>query len=164
MGSERLGVAVDQLGVSAGVVSVKNDPSKSVTYGQLIGGKKFKITLTGSNSNATTGRAAVKPVQELKNVGLSPQRYDIPAKVDGSLQWAVDVKLPGMVHARNVKPPVAGARLVSVDESSVRGLPGFVKVVSKGNYLAVVCEREEQAIAAARQLKVNWQKPASSPF
>ena len=69
-----------------------------------------------------------------------------------------------MVHARNVKPPFAGAKLVSVDESSVRNLPGFVKVVSKGNYVAVVCEREEQSIAAARQLKCNWQKPATAPF
>src|SRR4029079_10945418 len=83
---------------------------------------------------------------------------------DGTQQWAVDVKLPGMVHARNVKPPVAGATLVSVDDSSVRGLPGFVKVVSKGNYVAVVCEREEQAIDAARKLKVNWKKPDTAPF
>src|SRR6185437_4882095 len=116
------------------------------------------------NIDATTGVAKVKPVQELKIVGQSPQRYDIPAKVDGSLKWAVDVKLPGMVHARNVKPPVAGAKLVSIDESSVRNLPGFVKVVSKGNYVAVICEREEQAIAAAKQLKANWQKPSSPPF
>src|SRR4029079_17083780 len=84
--------------------------------------------------------------------------------VDGSVKWAVGVKLPGMVHARNVKPPVAGAQLVSIDESSVKDIPGFVKVVSKGNYVAVVCEREEQAIKAARQLKVNWQKPAMRPF
>ena len=108
--------------------------------------------------------AKVKAVQDLKIVGQSLQRYDIPPKVDGSLKWAVDVKLPGMLHARNVKPPVAGAKLISIDESSVRGLPGFVKVVSKGNYVAVVCEREEQAIKAARQLKVNWQKPATAPF
>ena len=108
--------------------------------------------------------AKVKAVQDLKIVGQSLQRYDIPPKVDGSLKWAVDVKLPGMVHARNVKPPVAGAKLISIDESSVRGIPGFVKVVSKGNYVAVVCEREEQAIKAARQLKVNWQKPATPPF
>ena len=59
------------------------------------------------------------------------------------------------------KPPVAGAKLLSVDESSVRNMPGFVKVVSKGNYVAVVCEREEQAIAAAKALKCNWQKPAT---
>ena len=164
MGSTKLGVPVDQLAVSAGVVTVKADPSRRVTYGQLIGGKRFNVTLTGNNINATTGVAKVKPVQELKIVGLSPQRYDIPAKVDGSLKWAVDVKLPGMVHARNVKPPVAGAKLISIDESSVRRMPGFIKVVSKGNYVAVVCEREEQAINAAKQLKANWEKPATAPF
>jgi nicotinate dehydrogenase subunit B len=164
MGASRFGVPVDQLAVSAGVVSVKADPSRRVTYGELIGGRRFNVTLTGNNVNAVTGAARLKDVQDLRIAGQSPQRYDIPAKVDGSLKWAVDVALPGMVHARNVKPPVAGATLVSIDESSVRGIAGFVKVVSKGNYVAVVCEREEQAIRAARQLKVNWQKPAVAPF
>ena len=164
MGSTRLGVPVDQLSVSEGVITVKADPSKRVTYGQLIGGKRFNVPVKGNNINAITGVAAVKPVQALKNVGQSPQRYDIPAKVDGSLKWAVDMKLPGMVHARNVKPPFAGAKLISVDESSVRNMPGFVKVVSKGNYLAVVCEREEQAINASRKLKATWEKPATAPF
>ncbi len=164
MGSAQLGVPVDQLVVSEGVISVKGNPSKGVTYGQLIGGKKFHVPLTGANINVVTGKAPVKPVQQLKNVGQAPQRYDIPAKVDGSLKWAVDVKLPGMVHARNVKPPVAGAKLVGIDESSVRNIPGFVKVVTKGNYVAVVCEREEQAIKAARALKVNWEKPQTAPF
>jgi len=103
-------------------------------------------------------------VNELRIVGQSLKRYDIPAKVDGSLKWAVDVKLPGMVHARNVRPPLAGATLVRIDESSVSGLPGFVRVVSRGNYVAVICEREEQAIRAARELKVEWKRPASAPF
>src|SRR5204862_2154093 len=155
---------VEQLTVSEGVISVKADPSRKVTYGELIGGKRFNVTLTGNNIDATTGVAKVKPVQELKMVGQSPQRYDIPAKVDGSLRWAGDVKLPGMVHARNVKPPVAGATVTAIDESSVRQLPGFIKVVRKGNYVAVVCEREEQAIAAAKALKVSWQKPSAAPF
>jgi nicotinate dehydrogenase subunit B len=164
MAATRLAVPVEELAVSDAVISVKADPSKRVTYGELIGGKRFNVTLTGNNADATAGLAKVKPVQELKIVGQSPQRYDIPAKVDGTLKWAVDVKVPGMVHARNVKPPVAGALLVGIDESSVRSLPGFIKVVSKGNYVAVVCEREEQAVKAARQLKVNWQKPAQPPF
>ena len=164
MGSTKLGVPVEALTVSSAVISVKADPGKRVSYGELIGGKKFHVALTGSNIDATTGTAKVKPVQDLKIVGQSPKRYDIPAKVDGTQQWAVDVKLPGMVHARNVKPPVAGATLVSIDESSVRNLPGFVKVVSKGNYVAVVCEREEQAIDAAKKLQVNWKKPATAPF
>ncbi len=164
LASMQFGVPVDRLVVSDGVVSVKNEPLKRVTYGELIGGKRFNVTLTGENIDKTTGQARLKTVQELKMVGQSPKRYDVPPKVDGSLKWAVDVKLPGMVHARNVKPPVAGAKLVSIDESSVRGLPGFIKVVSKGNYLAVVCEREEQAVRAARELKANWQKPAAAPF
>ena len=164
MASNRLAVPVDQLTVRDGVVTAKADASKRVTYGDLVGGKRFNVTLTGNNIDATTGTAKVKAVQDLKIVGLSPQRYDIPAKVDGSLKWAVDMKAPGMVHARNVRPPMAGAKLISIDESSVNKMPGFVKVVSKGNYIAVVCEREEQAIAASRQLKVNWEKPATSPF
>jgi CO/xanthine dehydrogenase Mo-binding subunit len=164
MASTTLAVPVDQLGVTNAVVSVKGNPSRSVTYGQLVGGRRFNVTLAGNDVNATTGTAKVKPVQELKIVGQSPQRYDIPPKVDGSLKWAVDMNVPGMVHARNVKPPVAGAKLVRIDESSVKGIPGFIRVVTKGNYVAVVCEREEQAIRAARQLKVEWQKPATPPF
>ncbi len=164
MASAKFAVPADRLSVADGVVAVIGDPSKTVTYGELVGGKRFNVTLTGRNVDATTGVAKVKAVQDLKLVGQSPQRYDIPSKVDATAQWAVDATVPGMVHARNVKPPVAGAKLLSVDESSVRGIPGFVKVVTKGNYVAVVCEREEQAIRAARQLKVNWQKPAASPF
>ena len=121
-------------------------------------------TLTGDDINATTGVADVKNLQDFKIVGQSPQRYDIPPKVDGSAKWAVDARVPGMLHARNVRPPTAGAKLVSIDESSVRNLPGFVSVVSEGNYVAVICEREEQAIQASRQLKVEWQKAATNPF
>jgi nicotinate dehydrogenase subunit B len=164
MASATLAVPIDQLTVTDAVVSVKSDPSKTITYGQLIGGKRFNVTLSGQNINATTGIAKVKPVQDLKMVGQSPHRYDIPGKVDGSAEWAVDVTLPGMVHARNVKPPFAGAKLLGLDESSVRTIPGFIRVVTKGNYVAVVCEREEHAIRAARQLKVRWQKPAARPF
>jgi nicotinate dehydrogenase subunit B len=164
MASVKFGLPVDQLTVTDGVITATSDPSKKITYGELIGGKRFNVTLTGRNVDATSGTARVKAVQDLKMVGQSPQRYDIPAKVDGSLPWAVDVNLPRMVHARNVKPPIAGAKLLGVDESSVRSIPGFIRVVTKGNYVAVVCEREEHAIRAARQLKVSWQKPPAPPF
>ena len=147
------------------MISVAADPSRKVTYGELIGGKKFNVTLTGNNTDTTTGIAKLKTVQELED------RRPVAAALRHSRQGGRLARsgrstssCPGMVHARNVKPPVAGATLVSIDESSVRSIPGFVKVVSKGNYVAVVCEREEQAIRAARQLKVNWQKPATAPF
>ena len=122
------------------------------------------MSLTGANVDAVTGQAPIKPVQQLRLVGQSPTRDDIPPKVDGTLTWAVDVKRPGMVHARHVRPPFAGATVVSIDEASVRDLPGFVQVVHERNYVAVVCEREEQAIRAARQLKVEWKKPATAPL
>lgn len=161
LASQRLNVPVEQLTVANGTIS---GGGNSVTYAELIGGKRFDVALSGANINATTGTAAVKPVQELKVVGRPIQRYDIPAKVDASLTWAVDVKLPGMLHARNVRPPVAGATLRSVDESSVANIPGFVRVVTSGNYVAVVCEREEQAIQAARELRAEWTPPAEAPF
>lgn len=164
MAAARFGVPVAALTVQNAVITVTADPSRRLTYGQLIGGRRFNVTLTGANVDATTGVAKLKPVQELKIVGQSLPRYDIPGKVDGSVKWAAGMKLPGMVHARNVKPPFAGASLVSIDESSVRDIPGLVKIVSKGNYVAVVYEREEQAIRAARQLKVTWKRPLTAPF
>jgi nicotinate dehydrogenase subunit B len=164
LASERLNAPVADLTVSSAKVSLRSDPTKSVTYAELIGGKRFDVALTGRNIDATTGTASVKPVQDLRLVGQPVPRYDIPGKVDGSLTWAVDMKLPGMLHARNVKPPVAGAQLRSIDESSVKSIPGFVRVVRRGNYVAVVCEREEQAIQAARQLKADWAPPAEAPF
>ena len=164
MGSARLGAPVDQLARERGRDYGEGRSLQARYLRRTDRRQEIQCHADGNNVNATTGVAQVKPVTELKFTGQSPQRYDIPAKVDGSLKWAVDVKLPGMVHARNVKPPFAGAKLISIDESSVRSLPGFIKVVNKGNYVAVVCEREEQAINAARQLKTNWEKPATAPF
>ncbi len=166
MASAHFGVPVTALAVSDGVVSTRTGDSadRGITYGELIGGKKFNVTLTGRNTDTTTGTAPLKAVQDMKNVGTSPRRDDIPAKVNGTQRWAVDMKVPGMLHARNVRPPVVGATLEAIDESSLKGIPGVVKVVSKGNYVAVVCEREEQAIRAARELKVEWTPPATRPF
>jgi CO/xanthine dehydrogenase Mo-binding subunit len=164
LAAEHLETPVASLRVRDATISVSSDPTRSVTYAELVGGERFDVALTGNDINATRGVADVKPVQDLRVIGQSIPRYDIPAKVDGSLTWAVDVKLPGMVHARNVKPPIAGAKLRSIDESSVADIPGFMRVVSRGNYVAVVCEREEQAIQAARQLEVEWEPPAEAPF
>jgi nicotinate dehydrogenase subunit B len=164
LGSQHLSTPVDRLAVANATIALKSDPAKKVTYAELLGGKRFNVALTGRNVDAATGDAAVKPVGELRVVGQSLKRYDIPSKVDGSLQWAVDMKLPRMVHARNVRPPFAGSTLQGIDESSVANVPGFIRVVSRGNYVAVICEREEQAIRAARQLKVEWKRPAAAPF
>jgi CO/xanthine dehydrogenase Mo-binding subunit len=164
LGGQHLGAPLEALTVANATIALKAEPARKVTYAELVGGKRFNVTLTGRNTDATTGKAEVKPVNELRVVGQPIARYDIPGKVMATNKWAVDMKLPGMVHARNVRPAFAGATLVRIDESSVANLPGFIRVVSRGNYVAVVCEREEQAIQAARQLKVEWKKPATAPF
>lgn len=164
LGASHLQLPVAALTAQEGRVVVMADPSRSVSYAELVGSRRFNVSLTGANVNATTGTAAVKPVQQLRVVGQSLPRDDIPPKVDGSLTWAVDVRLPGMLHARNVRPPVAGATLRSVDATSVADIPAEVRVVREGNYLAVLCEREEHAIQAARQLVVDWTPPAEAPF
>jgi len=164
LGGQHLGVPVEMLAVSNATITSKSGASKKVTYAELIGGKRFNVAVTGRNVDNIAVKAPVKPVGELRVVGQPMKRYDIPGKVDGSLKWAVDMKLPGMVHARNVRPPLAGATLQRIDESSVADVPGFLRVISRGNYVAVICQREEQAIRAARQLKVDWTPPASAPF
>ncbi|MGE0394743.1 MAG: molybdopterin cofactor-binding domain-containing protein, partial [Vicinamibacterales bacterium] len=164
LASTKLGVPVAQLTAASGVIRVTADPGRKATYGELIGGRRFNVTLTGANINATTGLATLKPAGALTITGQPIPRYDIPGKVDGTVKWASGVQVPGMVHARNVRPPTAGATFVSYDEASVARLPGFIQVVQRGNYVAVVCEREEQAVAAARAIKVTWTKAATPPF
>ncbi len=164
LAAERLDAPLAALEVRDATISVGSDSTRSITYAQLIGGQRFDVALTGSDVNATRGLADIKPVDALRVVGQSVQRYDIPPKVDGSLTWAVDMRLPGMVHARNVRPPLAGATLRGIDAASIADIPGLVKVVSRGNYVAVVCEREEHAMRAARQLQVDWAPPPQAPF
>ena len=164
LAADELQVPVAELVARDATISVIDDPAQSITYAELVGGRRFDVALTGNNINAAGGVAEIKPVGDLRIVGQSIPRYDIPAKVDGSLTWACDVKLPGMVHARNVRPPLAGATLQGIDESSVADIEGLVSIVSRGNYVAVVCEREEQAIAAAQQLVCTWAPPATAPF
>ncbi len=164
LASTTLGVPAAQLTAASGVIAVAADPSRHVTYGELVGGRRFNMTLTGRDINATAGSATLKPQGALKIAGQPILRYDIPGKVDGTAKWAAGVQVPGMVHARNVRPSTAGATFVSYDEASVRNLPGFIQVVQRGNYVAVVCEREEQAVAAARAIRVTWKKAATPPF
>jgi CO/xanthine dehydrogenase Mo-binding subunit len=148
LASAKLGVPASALAVRDGVVT---GGGQSVKYGDLIGGQKFNLELDA--------KAPQKAPSAFTVVGQAPQREEIPHIVSGTLPFIGDVRLPGMLHARHVRPPVAGAQLVSVD--GPHDLPGLVKVVTKGNYVAVVAKTEWQAIQAAAALKVTWKKPAT---
>ena len=98
-------------------------------------------------------------------------RVDLPAKATGELVYVHDVRVPGMLHGRVVRPPYAGVdagafvgtSLIAVDEASVRDIPGLVAVVKIGDFVGVIAEREENAIKAAAQLKVSWKPTPTLP-
>jgi CO/xanthine dehydrogenase Mo-binding subunit len=160
MASVRLRVPVAQLIASEGVISVQGDPSTTVAYGALIGGREFRMRLSGA--------AMRKRPREWTVLGTSVPRVDIPALATGHFEYVHNLRVPDMLHGRVVRPPAVGATLRSVDESSVREMPGFVKVVVKQDFVGVVAEKPWQAVRAARQLKVAWSPgtglPAHSSF
>ncbi len=155
MASDRLDAGLDELVVREGVISVVQHADRSITYAELMGGKPFNRTVTGS--------APLKPPEAYHIVGTSTQRVDIPGKFTGQPSFIQDLRLPGMLHARLVRPPGPGAKLISMDESSIKDVPGLVKVVQRGNFIGVIAEREEQAVLAAKQLKVQWHETATFP-
>jgi len=148
LASERLHAPVEQLSVADGVISVTADASRRVSYGDLIGGRKFNLTLSPT--------AKRKPASEWTVLGKPVGRFDLPAMVTGQFEFVHNVRVPGMLHGRVVRPPAVGATLVSVDERSVRDLPGLVKVVVKKSFVGVVAEKPWQAIKAAEALKATW--------
>ena len=155
LAASRLGVSADQLTVNDGVVSARNDASKKVTYGELVGGRKFTLAL---NANAKR-----KAPGTWKVLGTSVPRVDLPALVTGQLEFVQNVRVPNMVHGALVRPPEVGATLAGVDESSVRDMPGFIKVVVKKNFVGVVAEKPWQAIQAAGKLKATWTPGSGLP-
>ncbi len=133
MAAEKLGVPADRLTVVDGVVSDKTDASKKVTYGELIGGRHFDVELEWNhevgNELLVTGKAKPKSPNEYRTVGKAgTRRRDVPPKVLGKLEYMVDVKVPGMLHGRVIRPAIAGAVPIAVDEASVKDIPG-VQVV-----------------------------------
>src|SRR4029077_5363683 len=146
--SAHLGVPVDRLAVKDGVIRAKADSSKSVNYAELIGGRAFGVRLNPA--------AKRKHPSEWTILGKPLPREEIPAMVAGQFEFVHNVRVPGMLHGQVVRPPAVGATLVGVDDSSVRDIPGIVKVVVKKNFVGVVAEKPWQVLQAANKLKVTW--------
>ncbi len=159
--AERLELPVEELSIEDGLVRGKDN--RSVSYGELIAGETIRLELADD--------VPVKATSAYSIVGQSVPRVDLPAKATGEVVYVHDMRVPGMLHGRVVRPPYAGVdagpfvgtSLISVDESSVRNIPGLVKIVQIGDFVGVVAEREENAIKAAAQLKVNWKPVPTLP-
>jgi CO/xanthine dehydrogenase Mo-binding subunit len=166
MAAEKLAVAADTLTVTQGIVRAKADAAKKLSYAELIGGRYFNVQLDWNKeigrSLYAPGKAKPKDPKAHTIVGKPIARADIAPKVFAQEDFCTDVKLPGMVHGRMIRPPVAGASPVKVDESSIAGIPGAKVVWDKG-FLGVVADKEWDAIKAAQALKVEW-SDAKPPF
>ena len=147
LASEKLGVKNEELTVKDGIIS---GGAQSVSFGELIGGRSFSSAVDQKNPPKT------KAPKDFRVVGTPVPRLDIPAKVTGTFIYMQDFGVPGMLHGRVLRPPAIGASLESVDEASVTGIQGVVKVVRKNNFLGVVAENEWAAIKAAQKLKATW--------
>jgi nicotinate dehydrogenase subunit B len=166
MAAARLDAEPETLSVSEGMVSVAADPGKQVSYGELIGGRFFDVKLQWNgvygNFLLAKGQAVPKRPDQYRIVGRSVPRADIGQKVFGRLDFVTEVSLPGMLHGRMLRPPVAGAVPVTVDEASISSLPR-TRVVWRKGFLGVVAEKEWDAIRAAQMLHVTWSQVAP-PF
>ncbi len=150
LASERLGVPAERLGVARGVVSVQGDPDRKVTYGELAGGHAIARTLDH--------KAVQRSVAEFEVMGRSPQRLDAVEKVTGGAKYAGDIRLPGMLYAKLLRPPAHGATLASVDTKEAGAAPG-VTVVEQDGLVAVLHADPEAAEAALSRVQAEW-KPA----
>jgi nicotinate dehydrogenase subunit B len=155
LAADRLGVAVDALTVAGGVVSAKSDAAKRVTYGELVAGRKLSVQVDRA--------ARRKPASEWTVLGKPVPRIDMPAMATGRFEYVHNVRVPGMLHGAVVRPPTVGATLVNVDESSVKGMPGLVKVVVRKDFVGVVAEKPWQARQAAERLKASWTNGPALP-
>jgi CO/xanthine dehydrogenase Mo-binding subunit len=162
---EYLGAPVEALRVADGTVFVTGDPSRAVSYAELIAqGFATDLDWNGQYGNglAVTGTARPKRPSDYAVVGTSVPRKDIPGKIFATTEFCHHVTLPGMLHGRTLRPPVANAVPVAVDERSIAGIPG-ARAVWKQDFLAVVAASEWHAIKAARQLVVTWSE-TEPPF
>ncbi|MCY1346308.1 Nicotinate dehydrogenase subunit B [compost metagenome] len=160
--AQQLGVAPGQLEAQDGEFRVLGSDA-AIGYGTLVQGEHVALPLADD--------VPIKPVASYRIVGRSAGRVDIPAKARGVLTFVHDVRVPGMLHGRVVRPPYAGRdsgdfvgnSLLAVDRESVRDVPGLVDVVVQGDFVGVVAEREEYAVLAARKLRVQWKPVPPMP-
>ena len=153
--SRRWAVPADGLRAEAGGVVAPD--GQRLGYGDLVSGTMLNVQ--------AAPQSRLKPPQELRIIGTSLPRVDIPGKVTGAPAYVHDLRLPGMVHARVIRPPSYGARLAELDASEVEAMPGVLTVVRDGSFIAVAAEREFQAIKAMRMLAeaARWEEAPGLP-
>jgi hypothetical protein len=155
LAARRLAVAREALRVDDGVIHAAD--GRTLSYGALVSSETLHVR--------AQPQSRLVDVQARRLVGRDMPRVDIPAKVTGGAAYVQDLRLPGMLHARVVRPPSYTATLVDADTAAASRLAGVVKIVRDGSFLAVLAEREYQAVVAMRALDRTavWQERPALP-
>jgi CO/xanthine dehydrogenase Mo-binding subunit len=153
--AKRLDVAADSLRTENGNVIAQD--GRRLSYGELVAGDMLHVQAQPTS--------ILKDFATFKVMGQSIPRVDIPAKVTGGAAYVQDLRLTSMVHARVVRPPSYGAQLTDCDAVVIEQMPGVVKAIRDGNFLAVVAEKEFQAVKAMQALTgvAKWRESARLP-
>jgi CO/xanthine dehydrogenase Mo-binding subunit len=153
--ARRLDVPAENLNTDNGAVVAPD--GRRLAYGDLVAGDMLHVQAQPTSK--------LNDPATFKVMGVSVPRVDIPAKTTGGMAYIQDMRLPGMVHARVVRPPSYGAELTDCDMAAVEKMPGVVKVVRDGNFLAVVASKEYLAIKAMKALSAaaKWKETAHLP-
>lgn len=154
MAAMHFGEDASLLTAKDGAVTSRN--GKRVTYAELIGAKKFSLPLNKEAKRRSPRQWTV--------LGKSVPGLDHAALITGTFEFVQNVRVPGMLHGRVVRPPQMGAKLLLVDEVSVRDVPGLVKVVARKDFVGVVAETQFAALQAARRLVCKWQPGPALPL
>lgn len=160
LAAETLGIDPQDVISDDGTFSARSNNMR-LGFGDLLRGRQEHLELDMDTP--------VKAVENYRLVGTSSVRVDLMPKLTGELVFVHDMRVPGMLHGRVIRPPYAGVdagdfvgkSLLRVDRDSISHIPGVVDIVTIGDFIGVVAEREEHAIAAAQALKVEW-KPVPS--
>ncbi len=147
LASKQMGVPVAQLEVKDGIVTNSKDPKKTISYGQLAKGQKIEKFLDV--------QPAMMDPKKFREIGKSYNRADSKSKVTGEAKYAGDIKLPGMVFARILRPPSHNAKLTTVDYSEAEKIAG-TKVVREGDFIAVLNESRDKADEAIVKIKAEY--------
>jgi nicotinate dehydrogenase subunit B len=153
--ARRFSVTPDQLKTAGGFVTTSD--GRKVSYGELVADEMLHVQ--------AEPQSPLKDPATFRIMGKPIRRIDIPAKVTGGEAYVQDFRPPGMVHARVVRPPSYGAALAALETAAVEQMPGVLKVIRDGNFLAVVAEREFQAVKAMRKLAsaARWNEKPGLP-
>jgi nicotinate dehydrogenase subunit B len=162
----KLATPIDRLQVRDGIIASLDDASRHTSYAELVNGGAFdrKLEWNGvyGNGLVATGKAKPKTPDQYRLVGTSVPRFDVPAKSFAQFDYITDMRRPGMLYGRALRPAVAGATPVSVDEASIAHIAG-ARVLRKGNFIAVVANSEWDAVQASRAVKLTWSE-VPEPF